>query len=182
MNKRFIITAGISLATLGTLGGTALMATPSKTAAVDSPIVQTVNTQSTKLANHEARIKNAESNIRDLQIKTGTPISQQAVVVPADDSGTIAPVSSSSAVVPDAAPVETAPAVTVTAYKEIVLDADNSDCEYTYSDGSKSVFRWKTTNPQGSWQTDGQGNNGHWVKSVSYHNFCDDKALGLVKQ
>lgn len=139
-----------------------------------SPLVSEVD-------QHEVRISNAENNIRALQTATNTPDNPSNAPVPVVNStvatgGVTQSNSLNSAVVAD-----TPEPVTVVAYKEIVIDADTSDCEYTYSDGTTHRFQWKTTNPQGSWVTDGSGNNGHWVKTTSMNGFCSEKALGQVK-
>lgn len=81
----------------------------------------------------------------------------------------------------DALKIQLTPQVVVTAYKEIVIDADNSDCEYTYSDGTTYRFHWKTTNSKGSYITDGNGNNGRWTKTLLYQGDCSDKVIGKPK-
>lgn len=150
------------------------MATQSKLTGADtSPVV-------TELSNHEARLKNAENNIKDLQAKTNTPDSASNVTVPQSAVATDSDVTSTgTSVSTPVTPVDNP--VVVTAFREVVLDADNSDCEYTYSDGTTYQFHWKTTNPKGSWITDGQGQNGHWEKSIATNGYCSDKALGLPK-
>lgn len=178
MTKRFIITTTASVLVAGTIAGiVATSNNPSKTGADTSPVVQ-------QLSNHEARIKNAESNIKDLQAKTGTPTSSSQVDVPVAPSSTdlaaaTAPTTSTSATSADTPSAPATP--TVVSYREIPLDADNSDCEYTYSDNTTYRFAWKRTNEQGAWVTDGAGQNGHWVKSTQTNGYCDDKAIGRPK-
>lgn len=136
-----------------------------------SPVVTTLD-------NHEVRIKNAENNIKDLQVKTNTPASTGNQSVPVVSTQT----SNTSATTFATTPVADIPTpVVVTAFREIVIDSDTSDCEYTYSDGTTYQFHWKTTNSQGSWQTDGNGNNGHWMASTTKNGYCDNRALGQAK-
>lgn len=177
LTKRTLIIASTVL-TLGVTGGATYMATTPtpKTGADTSPIV-------TQIDNHETRIKNLEGNVTVLQTKTGTAPAATNTPVPV----VTAPVVGSTTT--SATPVDTVPTATtatvapivVTAYKEIVIDADTSDCEYTYSDGSTYVFHWKTTKLQGSWITDGDGGNGRWVKATLTNGYCNDKAIGTVK-
>lgn len=161
-----------SVITLGALGGTAATVQNKPSAGADtSPIVTTLD-------NHETRIKNAENNIKDLQVKTNTPASTGNQTVPVVNTQT----SDTSAATTISTPVTDTPEpVVVTAFREIVLDNDTSDCEYTYSDGTTYQFHWKTTNPQSSWQTDGQGQNGHWAATISKSGTCSDKAVGQLK-
>jgi hypothetical protein len=113
------------------------------------------------LKNHEARIANLESDIRTLLTATRTQPNPNKIPVPS-------------------APPDTSDIV-VTAYQEIVIDDNTSDCEYTYSDGTKKRFHWKTTDVKGSWQTDNAGQNGHWIPVINFRGKCDDSALGLPK-
>ncbi len=177
LTKRTLIIASTVL-TLGVTGGATYMATTPtpKTGADTSPIV-------TQIDNHETRIKNLEGNVTVLQTKTGTAPAATNTPVPV----VTAPVVGSTTT--SATPVDTVPTATtatvapivVTAYKEIVIDADTSDCQYTYSDGSTYVFHWKTTNLKGSYAEDGNGANGRYLKTVSYSGSCDSRAIGQPK-
>jgi hypothetical protein len=171
MKKKLLLT-GATILTLGTIGSTMVIKYSKPAEAGTSPLV-------TQVDNHEARIKNLESNVSAIQTRTGTPPSSNQVDVPVVNSTSPTPTDSTSSPSTDTAPVESAPVVT--AYKEIVIDADNSDCEYTYSDGTTKVFHWKTTNPKGAWVTDSSGQNGHWVKTTSQNGFCDQRAIGQSK-
>lgn len=70
--------------------------------------------------------------------------------------------------------------VVVTAYREIIIDKDNSDAEYTYSDGTKQRFKWKFPGPDAR-VAEGDSDNFKKVKSISYSGYCDDRALGMPK-
>lgn len=171
-----------SIVVLGLIGGaSAEMINQNNVGADTSPIVTEVDQQNDKLANHEARISNLETDTRVLQTNTNTQPSSNKQSVPDVRDVTIHPTSSTGATASDS--ISTAPTVSVpvvTAFREIVLDADTSDCEYTYSDGSKSVFHWKTKGAD-AWVTDSSGNNGHWVKTTQENGFCDKRALGQPK-
>lgn len=171
ITKRLVLTTA-TIVTLGVVGGAAAMATnPTKTQAGTAPIV-------TEVDNHEVRISNLEGNVKVLQTKTATPDAPTTVSVPVVNATTTSTVPATST------PTEPLPVVTpitVTAYREIVIDTDTSDCEYTYSDGTTYRFHWKTSDPKGSWQTDGQGYNGQWVKSTLTNGFCDKRAIGIAK-
>jgi hypothetical protein len=131
--------------------GVSALNSPSSTGAADSPLVTQVDDNTKKLDNHEARISNTESDVKDLQNKTNTAPSTNHVAVPNST--------------PSASNPATPSPVTVTAYEQQPIDgSENVNCRYTYSDGSNTVFLWKMVNEQGSWQTDGGGQNGHWVK------------------
>lgn len=176
MQKRFVTIPAAAVLVAGTIVGIVANNNPPTTGADTSPVVQT-------LTNHEVRIRNAENNIKALQGATSTPDSPNNATVPASSPVTDGNVSQ-GIVSPTAASTSTpsaAPSVTVTAFKEIVLDADTSDCVYTYSDGTTYQFHWKTSNPQGSWMTDGVGQNGHWVKTVQTSGYCDQRAIGQQK-
>lgn len=153
------------------------MANQKPVGADTSPLVTEVDQQNDKLNNHEARISNLETDTRTLQANTNTQPSTNKVAVPTVRSANTTSNASQTA----SLPAETVAPVTVTAFREIVIDADTSDCEYTYSDGSTSVFHWKTSNPQGSWVTDSSGQNGHWVKATHISGICDNKAIGTAK-
>lgn len=173
MNKRKAIIITGSVLILGVIGGGAASMAGNKTVgAGTSPLVSEVD-------QHEVRISNAENNIRTLQTATNTPDNPSNAAVPTVNS----PIGGSTGTTSTAStPVlEVTVPVTVTAFKEIVIDADTSDCEYTYSDGTTYRFPWKTTNPQGAWVMDGSGQNGHWQATVNKNGFCSDKAIGLLK-
>lgn len=71
--------------------------------------------------------------------------------------------------------------ITVSSYRQIDEDSGNIDCEYTYSDGTTYQFHWQVINPQGSWQTNGQGQDGHWVATTTTSGVCDDSVIGQSK-
>jgi len=173
MNKRKAIIITGSIVILGVIGGGVANMAGSKTVgAGTSPLI-------TEVDQHEVRISNAENNIRALQTKTNTPDNPSNAPVPTVNSSIATNTATSNSV---AAPVlEVTVPVTVVAYKEIVIDADTSDCEYTYSDGTTYRFPWKTTNPQGAWITDGSGQNGHWQPAINKNGFCDNRAIGMYK-
>lgn len=165
MNKKSVlVTSAFLLASFATFG---VLDKAPATKADTSPLIQEVN-------NHEVRIGNAEKNIRDLQTKTNTPPASDTI---STDTPTNSPITDNTM----ATQSEPSTPPTVVSYKEIVIDSGTSDCEYTYSDGSTYTFHWKNTNPEGSWVTDGQGQNGHWVASTNYSGYCDDRALGWPK-
>lgn len=173
LSKRTLIIASTVL-TLGVTGGATYMAiTPTpKTGADTSPIV-------TQIDNHETRIKNLEGNVTVLQTKTGTAPAATNTPVPVVTAPVVSSPTTTTTPV-DTVPTATVAPVVVTAYKEIVIDADTSDCQYTYSDGSTYVFHWKTRGPD-SWVTDGNGDNGHSVKSINHNGYCDKNAIGIQK-
>lgn len=165
LNKKIALVTGVVV--LGSIGGvSASMANQPKTGADTSPIVTEVDNHEDRLKNHEARISNLETNQRVLQTNTNTQSSPNTVAVPTVRDVTASTTTSTAT----AAPSVDTPAVTVTAYKEIPLDADNSDCEYTYSDGTTYRFHWKTVAHTGSGE-----------KAIQTSGFCDDRALGQSK-
>lgn len=169
IKKRYI--AGTSVLIAGAVAGVMALSSPQSAHATDSPLTTEVSNQSKELANHEARITNTESNVADLQAKTGTPASSTQTVVPDADPN--------PAQTPDPTPVP----VTVVSYQQIPLDDQgNTDCQYTYSDGTTYQWHWKTYNPQGSWQVNGNPLNGyHWVPTTSTSGTCDDSVIGWTK-
>lgn len=166
MKKTAIITF---VTILALAGGVFALNNPQPTKAVDSPLVTQVDNQGKQLANHEARISNTENDVKDLQTNTNT-----------------AP-SSNRTAVPDAAPQPTpqtpvlppAP-ITVSAF-EIIPSGPNSDCKLTYTDGTTYQWNWKVINAQGAWQTDGNGQNGHWVQTTQINGQCDQSVIGREK-
>jgi hypothetical protein len=167
-----------SVIVLGLIGGvSAEMANQKPVGADTSPLVTEVDQQNDKLNNHEARISNLETDTRTLQANTNTQPSTNKVAVPTVRAANTTASASQTA----SLPTETVAPVTVTAFREIVIDADTSDCEYTYSDGSTDQFKWKSTNQQGAWVQDGGMGPGHWQKTINYSNFCDKRAIGTLK-
>lgn len=172
MNKRKAIIITGSVLLLGVTGGVAANMAGNKTVgAGTSPLV-------TQVDNHETRISNAENNIRTLQTATNTPDNPSNAPVPTVNSPIVGSTTSNSVSTPV---LETTVPVTVTGYREIIIDPDTSDCEYTYSDGTTYRFPWKSTNPQGAWIMDGGGQNGHWQPAISKAGFCDNRAIGMFK-
>lgn len=99
---------------------------------------------------------------------------------PDTTTGTVTPVTSTpkSTPAPTAAPAQTGPVV-VTSFREVVIDEQNSDCEYTYSDGSTSSFHWKSWDPQAV-QTMVNGQL-QFFGASKYTGICDATAIGLPK-
>lgn len=168
--KRLKVTKKITLAAagaivVGVLGGVAAMNNPAPTKATDSPLVQQVDSQSKELDNHEARITNTENDVKDLQNKTGTPPTSNKVNVP-----------------PVTAPAQTQQTtpqtIIVASFEQIDEGGGNMDCKFTYSDGTTYQWHWKTVNPQGSWQTDSFGQNGHWTESMQTTGSCASQDIG----
>jgi hypothetical protein len=72
--------------------------------------------------------------------------------------------------------------VTVTAYEQIPLDSDGTmDCKLTYSDATTYQWHWQTITQQGTWMTDGQGANGHWVAATNNFGTCNQSVIGTTK-
>lgn len=164
--KAIVLTSTVVI--LGVVAGVASQTQPNEAGADTSPITTTLD-------NHEKRITNAENNIKVLQTATGSSDSPDNVPVPAVVTNTS---TTSTATTTQTSPT---PGVTVTSFREIVLDASTSDCEYTYSDDTTYQWHWKTINPQGAWVTDGSGQNGHWQQTTQVMGECSDKALGQLK-
>jgi hypothetical protein len=164
-SKQAVIITGAIVIGGAVAGVSALTSSQPTSASGTTPIEQQVDKNTSELANHDARITNNENDIKDLQSNTGTPVSTNNVAVP------------SSTPTPQVA----IPAVTVTAFEQVPLDAINIDCKYTYSDGTTYQWHWQATNPHGSWVTDSFGNNGHWVASTSTTGACDQSAIGQAK-
>lgn len=177
IKQKVALLAGVII--LGTTGSIVMGLTNQPKTKADNlpPIVTEVDHQGDQLKNHEARIANLEGDTKALQSNTNTAPTSNTVTVPTvrdtTPGQTITPPPTSTP-----APVAS---IIVTGYREIVIDPDTSDCEYTYSDGSMHRFNWKTTNPKGAWVTDGSGQNGYWQKSTRTQGFCDAQALGLPK-
>ncbi len=170
MNRKLLIATAVIV--IGLTGGIISASQSETTGATESPLVTEVSNHEAELKNHEARISNTENNVKDLQNKTDTPPSTNTVEVPVYVPAQVPPT--------DPTPAPPVP-VTVTAYREVVINPDTSDCEYTYSDGTTYQFSWKTSDPQGSWQTDGTGQNGHWAKTTNTSGYCDNRAIGLPR-
>lgn len=170
MKRRGVIlsTAGTVLIA-GAIGATVALNQPEKTGADTSPITTQLDSQSKELANHEARITNNENNISALDKNTGTPTTT-IVDVPSQAPATT---------VPDPAPAPTP--VTVTAFQQVPLTDGNTDCILTYSDGTTYQWHWEVINPQGSWVTNGVGQNGHWVTTTQTASTCDPSVVGTAK-
>lgn len=155
LNKK-TVTILLILSVAAGVGVSALTTSQPTGASDEPPIVKEVHHQREVLNNHEARITNTEGDVRDLQNKTQTPPSVTRVEVPV--------------VSPAPVPEPTPPLVTITAYREIVLDPDTSDCEYTYSDGTTYRWLWKTTS------NDQFGN-----KNVYKTGYCNSNMIGEPK-
>lgn len=168
LKSKRVVLAIVASTLVATAGVSAYTVNQTSTASEETPIVKEVNRQGEQLDNHEGRITNAESDIGALQQNTGTAPSTTRVEV----SPTPAPSTQISA--PVAKP-------TVVSYSKIVIDTNNTDCKYAYSDGTVYQWRWQTINPQGSWVTDGNGNNGHWVATTNTTGNCSATAIGGPK-
>ncbi len=140
-----------------------------KATAVDSPIVQ-------QLENHEQRLGAAEGNIKSLQDNTTVSATPPSTQTNSDNSNVIV-----SPAVPSVITEPKPSPVFVTNFEQIPVDENNTDCKYTYSDGTFYTFRWKVINPQGAWVTDGFGQNGHWSKTTSISGTCNNESLGQQK-
>jgi hypothetical protein len=79
----------------------------------------------------------------------------------------------------------TDPVVTVTAYEQIPTDAlGDIDCKLSYSDATTYQWHWQTIDPNGSWVTDGSGQNGHWVAATETYGpygKCDRSLIGMLE-
>lgn len=137
------------------------MVKPDKASTTETtPLVQQVERQEEVLDNHEARITNVESDVSDLQTNTGTAPSIQRVEVPVV---TTEPVQSLE-------PVAEPEPVTVVSYRQIPVEGtEDTDCEYTYSDGTTYRWNWKTV----TWDNS--------FKKTNITGYCDDTALGKEK-
>lgn len=127
--KKKILSAVVAVAIIGGLIGATVLSAPQSTGADTSPITTEVDNQQKELSNHEARITNNESNIKDLQTNTNTPPSPTQVSVPAS---------------PPPAPI------TITSYLQIPVDNQGVDCQLTYSDGTTYQWHWQVYNPGSS--------------------------------
>lgn len=116
-----------------------------------------------QLDNHEARIDNTEADVEVVQQATNTPAAQNRQNVPQVTTPNPAPA-------PSPTPQPTPPPVTVNAYEAIVVDENNTDCKWTYTDGTTNTFRWK------SYSTNSQGQ-----KVGTINNYCDGRAIGQIK-
>lgn len=178
MKKKLALVTGV--VTLALVGAVVAATQPDSTGATDSPIVDQVNRQEQELANHDARITNTENDVKDLQGNTNTAPSTVRVEVPAKPASLAnTPASNPGTQSTPAESGEPNP-VTVTAYEKIP-DGNDIICKLTYSDGSTSQRKWQTTNPQGAWIEDGQGQNGHWQATTTTSGNCDDTLLGTIK-
>lgn len=101
-------------------------------------------------------------------LPTGTTPSEPSQTTPPSKATDTAP-----------APKQTA---TVTAYQRIQIAVNgDTDCRFTYSDGTTFQWHWQTVNEHGSWVTDSSGNNGHWVASTTESGVCDQSTIGKAK-
>ena len=166
----------IAVATLSVIGGftSSALNAPTTEATDEPPIVKEVERQGEVLENHEGRITNAENDVKALQDNTSTAPATERVVVKEVLTQPTQPTQTQIA-----QPEQPAPIVVV-AYEQIPT-GETADCKYTYSDGTTYQWNWKTINPQGSWVTDGVGQNGHWVTTTNTSNYCDQRAIGLPK-
>lgn len=143
-SKKSLLITGAFL-TFAAAGIAGILSLPkSSSADTPSPIVQQVNHNTDELSNHEARIKNAENNIQDLQNKTNTPASSSNIDVPA----VTAP--------PAPAPITDSPPAPITVItSEYVSPAGN--CLLTYSDNTRATVKAIVTTQDGSMSADCQG-------------------------
>lgn len=169
-NKKIVV-AVVASTLIATAGVSAVAVNQATGADSEPPIVQEVHQQGEQLENHEARITNAENDISDLQENTNTAPSTNRVEVPV--------VSSTPSSNPD--PEPTPAPVTVVSFQQIGVGGGDYDCKYTYSDGTTHRWLWKDYTEQGSWVTDSNGNNGHWVGTTRTVGNCTANAVGTVK-
>lgn len=159
--KRITVVSSIALTTLVT-GVVYANLNPSEASTTEvTPIVQQVDRHESELDNHEARITNVEADVSDLQANTNTAPSVQRVEVPEPTAPTPEPQ-------PEPTP-EPEP-VTVVSYRQIPVEGtEDTDCEYTYSDGTTYQWHWQKV---------------HYNQGTKFTNtsgYCDDRALGKVK-
>ncbi len=139
-------------------------------ASSEPPIVQEVKHQGQVLNNHEDRITNTEKDVTDLQNKTQTPPSSTRTVV----REVTIPSATEPLTIPTQTPNPTpspAPSpVIVTAYNRIpVQGSENTDCRFTYSDGTTLQWLWETV-------TYNQG-----TKITNRGGVCDNSVIGSIK-
>jgi len=158
LKKKLIISAAAVILTSG--GVAASLHTPQEVGADTSPIIQQVQRNTEELNNHDARIANAENDIKDLQDKTGTPPSTNTVYVPAVITpAPTTPITDPISPAPATAPVTPAPII-VKSSGLIIGGSYDSYCLLTYSDGSidhvKANITVTTNGNQSSAQDDCQ--------------------------
>jgi type II secretory pathway pseudopilin PulG len=142
----------LSTAVLVAMSGGALTAAldqPQKTGADTSPLVQQVQHNTDQLNNHEARISNAENDIKSLQDNTQTPPSTTRTVV--EQVTTPAPSQ------PVTQPTPPAP-VTVTK-SDFSGDNTSGVCNLTYSDGTTAQVAAVITASDGGFKVTIYSNN-----------------------
>jgi len=147
--KKKLLVGGVIVA-LAAGGVTAALNQPQSTGADTSPLTQEVDRQGQELSNHEARITNNESDIKNLQNNTGTAPSANRESVPYVSSTTQTLVSAPNT--PTVSPAS-APAV-VTKSNLLIGGQYDGYCQLTYSDGSQSYSKATLT-------TTGNGNSGN---------------------
>lgn len=131
MTKKKLIIGISSVAILsGLVIGGALANNGSATGSTPPDLTPQVTAQQSQLDNHEARITNTESDVKDLQENTSTPPSTNKTSVPATQSApVIQPVSETP---PTPEPVKAISS-------NPVMNADgNNYCNVTYSDNSQA--------------------------------------------
>jgi len=140
MNKRIIL-SGVAVFLLSVAGTVAYAANrPTATAgAATSPIQQTLQDQSDELADHEARLANAENNIQTLGTATGTTVTTP----PAKTTTTTSPTSTEPTDEPST-PAEP----TITSIEQVAINETDTDCHMAFSDGTSRQWHWKTANSE----------------------------------
>lgn len=142
INKRIGSLAGTVLVSAVIVG---VMQADKGDATTEPPIVTEVTRHGEVLDNHEDRLTNVESDVKVLQENTNTPQSTNKVAVrevrtQAPSEPIHSPTAQSSAVA-EAPP----PKVTIVSYQQITVDANTTDCEITYSDGTTKRWTWRKT-------------------------------------
>lgn len=159
--KKLTVVSSIALTTLVT--GVVYANLNPIEATVESPIIQEVKHQGEVIDNHEARLTNVEKDIDKLQQNTNTPPASNKVSVPA----VVTPPPEQP--IEEPTQVEQKPdPVTVVSYTQIP-DGENTDCQYTYSDGTTYIWDWETV----------EWNQGTRIGHRS--GICDYRAIGKVK-
>jgi hypothetical protein len=159
----------VSLATLLigiVVGGATLIRSNAETSpTTPAPSVQTVQAQNdhqeSVLDNHEARITNTESDVKNLQANTNTEPSVVRVEVPVV---TTEPVPTPEPPAPEPEPI------TVVSWEKIPVEGtEDIYCKYTYSDGTTYQWHWQTV----------EYNQG--TKFTYTSGSCDQTAIGKNK-
>lgn len=121
-----------------------------------------------QLNNHDDRITNVENDVEKVQEETQTAPSSEKVVV--------REVVTENPTVQNEPEAESDPApapkpVVVTAFEQVPVDANRTDCKYTFSDGTTKTTVWKVTSVNAQ---------GH--QNSSYKGYCESLVIGWDKK